>query len=198
MVYFISKGGCIIMKKLFNVKLYRSPLYKIIQALIFLISAFGTVILMSAILINLFNGVSFYEMFYEGYSKSLLWKDGFVLIGTHDLIEWIFSIIFYLIISIISLMSLVNNKIIVFDDHIKICYAPRYLNKVVNIKNITDISPIKSEEITLVQKILNFNFSKKNLYKITTKYQQTIIVSCADDANLEKLKEFIGNNVEEE
>lgn len=186
------------MKKLFNVKLYRSPLYKIIQALIFLISVFGTVILMSAILINLFNGVSFYEMFYEGYSKSLLWKDGFVLIGTHDLIEWSFSIIFYLIISIISLMSLVNNKIIVFDDHIKIRYAPRYLNKVVNIKNITDISPIKSEEITLVQKILNFNFSKKNLYKITTKYQQTIIVSCADDANLEKLKEFIGNNVEEE
>ncbi len=186
------------MKKLFSVKLYRSPLYKIIQTLILFYSVCGAVFFSTVILFNLFNGVSLYEMFYEGYSKSLLWKDGFVLIGTYDLIVWIFSIIFYLVISIISLMSLINNKILVFDDHIKIRFAPRYLNKVVNIKNITDISAIESEEISVWQRIINFNFSKKYLYKITTKYKQTIIISCADEANLNKLKELVKPNFNEE
>lgn len=186
------------MKKQFSIKLYRSPLYKIIQALVFLISVFYTFILLAVILINLFNGVSLYEMFYEGYSKSLIWRDGFVLIGTYDLIVWIFSIIFYLVISIISLMSLINNKILVFDDHIKIRFAPRYLNKVVNIKNITDISPVEREEIPVSQRILNFNFSKKYLYKITTKYKQNIIISCSDKANLNKLKELVQPNYNEE
>lgn len=186
------------MKKQFSIKLHCSPLYKIIQALVFLISVFYTFILLAVILINLFNGVSLYEMFYEGYSKSVIWRDGFVLIGTYDLIVWIFSIIFYLVISIISLMSLINNKILVFDDHIKIRFAPRYLNKVVNIKNITDISAIESEEISVWQRIINFNFSKKYLYKITTKYKQTIIISCADEANLNKLKELVKPNFNEE
>ena len=77
------------MKKLFNIKLYRSPLYKIIQALIFFYSVFGAGLFLAVILINLFNGVSLYEMFYEGYSKSVIWRDGFVLIGTYDLIVWI-------------------------------------------------------------------------------------------------------------
>ena len=186
------------MKKLFNIKLYRSPLYKIIQALIFFYSVFGAGLFLAVILINLFNGVSLYEIFYEGYSKSVIWGDGFVLIGTYDLIVWIFSIIFYLVISIISLMSLINNKIVVFDDYIKIRFAPRYLNTVVNIKNITDISSVEREDISVWQRILNFNFSKKYLYKITTKYKQTIIISCTDDVNLNKLKELIENNVEKE
>ena len=95
-------------------------------------------------------------------------------------------------------MSLINNKIVVFDDYIKIRFAPRYLNTVVNIKNITDISSIEREEVSVWQRILNFNFSKKYLYKITTKYQQTIIISCNDDASLNKLKELIVNNVEKE
>ena len=181
------------MKKQFSIKLYRSPLYKIIQVLIFFYSVFGAGLFLTVILINLFNGVSLYEMFYEGYSKSLIWGDGFVLIGTYDLIVWIFSIIFYLVISIISFMSLINNKIAVFDDHIKIRFAPRYLNKVVNIKNITDISYVEPEEISVSQKILNFNFSKKYLCKITTKYKQCIIISCSDDVNLNKLKEIIDN-----
>ena len=85
------------MKKLFNVKLYRSSLYKIIQALIFLYSVLGAGFLLTVIFINLFNGVSVYEMFYEGYSNSIIWGDAFVLIGTYDLIVWIFSIIFYLV-----------------------------------------------------------------------------------------------------
>lgn len=185
------------MKKLFSVKLYRSPLYKIIQALILFYSVCGAVFLSTVILFNLFNGVSFYEMFYEGYSKSLLWKDGFVLIGTYDLFVWIFSIIFYLVISIISFLSLVNNKIVVFDDHIKIHFAPRYLNKVVNIKNINGVSSIEREEIPVSQRIANFNFSKKYLYKITTKYKQNIIISCSDEANLNKLKELVQNKFNE-
>ena len=109
-----------------------------------------------------------------------------------------FSIIFYLVISIISLMSLINNKILVFDDYIKIRFAPRYLNKVVNIKNITDISSVEREDISVWQRILNFNFSKKYLYNITTKYKQTISISCIEDVNLNKLKELIENNVEKE
>lgn len=186
------------MKKQFSIKLYRSPLYKIIQVLIFFYSVFGAGLFLTVILINLFNGVSLYEMFYEGYSKSLIWGDGFVLIGTYDLIVWIFSIIFYLVISIISFMSLINNKIAVFDDHIKIRFAPRYLNKVVNIKNITGISPVEREEIPVSQRFLNFNFSKKYLYKITTKYKQCIIISCSDEANLNQLKELIESNFNEE
>ncbi|MBR5203342.1 MAG: hypothetical protein IKW45_08760 [Clostridia bacterium] len=186
------------MKKLFSVKLYRSPLYKIIQALILFYSVCGAGFLSTVILFNLFNGLSLYEMFYEGYSKSLLWKDGFVLIGTYDLIVWLFSIVFYLVISIISFMSLVNNKIVVFDDYIKIRFAPRYLNTVVNIKNITDISLVELEEVSVSQRILNFNFSKKYLYKITTKYKQNIIISCSDEANLNKLKELVKPSYNEE
>ena len=186
------------MKKLFSVKLYRSPLYKIIQALILFYSVCGAGFLSTVILFNLFNGLSLYEMFYEGYSKSLLWKDGFVLIGTYDLVVWLFSIVFYLVISIISFMSLVNNKIVVFDDYIKIRFAPRYLNTVVNIKNITDISPVEPEEVSVSQRILNFNFSKKYLYKITTKYKQNIIISCSDEVNLNKLKELVKPNYNEE
>ena len=186
------------MKKLFNVKLYRSPLYKIFQLLILLISIFYVLYGLGFIFINLFNGISFYEMFYESYSKSLLWKDVYQIVGTYDLVVWIFTIIFYLAISIISLLSLVNNKIVIFDDHIKICFAPRYLSTVVNIKNITDIHPVNPEEVSIGQRIQNFNFSKKYLYMVTTKYKQCIIVSCDDEANLNKLKELIGNHVNEE
>lgn len=186
------------MKKQFSIKLYRSPLFKAFQVSVFLISAFYIFILLAVILFNLFNGVSFYEMFYEGYSKSILWDDVYLIMGTYDIVVWIFSIIFYLVISIISFMSLINNKIVVFDDHIKIRFAPRYLNKVVNIKNITDISLVEREEITVSQRILNFNFSKKYLYKITTKYKQCIIISCSDDANLNKLKELVESNFNEE
>ena len=186
------------MKKLFSVKLYRSPLYKIIQALILFYSVCGAGFFSTVILFNLFNGVSLYEMFYEGYSKSLLWKDGFVLIGTYDLIVWLFSIVFSFVLSIISFMSLVNNKIVVFDDYIKIRFAPRYLNAVVNIKNITVISPVEPEEVSVSQRILNFNFSKKYLYKITTKYKQNIIISCSDEANLNKLKELVKPDYNEE
>ena len=186
------------MKKQFSIKLYRSPLFKAFQVSVFLISAFYIFILLAVILFNLFNGVSFYEMFYEGYSKSILWDDVYLIMGTYDIVVWIFSIIFYLVFLIISLLSLVNNEIAVFDDHIKIRFAPRYLNKVVNIKNITDISPVEREEIPVSQRILNFNFSKKYLYKITTKYKQNIIISCSDKANLNKLKELVQPNYNEE
>ena len=48
-----------------------------------------------------------------------------------------------------SFISLVNNKIVVYNDYIKICFAPRYLNKVVNSKNIVEISPVEAKEISL-------------------------------------------------
>lgn len=185
------------MKKQFSIKLYRSPLFKAFQVSVFLVSAFYIFILSTVILFNLFNGVSFYEMFYEGYSKSILWDDVYLIMGTYDIVVWIFSIIFYLVISIISFMSLINNKIVVFDDYIKIRFAPRYLNKVVNIKNLTDISLVERGEIPVSQRIFNFNFSKKYLYKITTKYKQCIIISCSDEANLNKLKELVESNFDE-
>lgn len=186
------------MKKQFSIKLYRSPLFKAFQVSVFLISAFYIFILLAVILFNLFNGVSFYEMFYEGYSKSILWDDVYLIMGTYDIVVWIFSIIFYLVFLIISLLSLVNNEIAVFDDNIKIRFAPRYLNKVVNIKNITGVSPVEREEIPVSQRILNFNFSKKYLYKITTEYKQCIIISCSDEANLNQLKELVKPNLNEE
>lgn len=181
------------MKKQFSIKLYRSPLFIAFQVSVFVVSLFFAGVLLYSVFINLFNGVSLYELFYKSYAESFIFKDVFVYAGTYDLLQLIFSIVYYLFLLIISFLSLVNNEIAVFDDHIKIRFAPRYLNKVVNIKNITDISYVEPEEISVSQKILNFNFSKKYLCKITTKYKQCIIISCSDDVNLNKLKEIIDN-----
>lgn len=186
------------MKKQFSIKLYRSPLFKAFQVSVFLVSLFFAGILLYSIFVNLFNGISLYELFYKRYAESFIFKDVFVYAGTYDLFQLIFSIVYYLFLSVISFLSLINNEIAVFDDHIKIRFAPRYLNIVVNIKNITDISLVEREEIPVSQRFLNFNFSKKYLYKITTKYKQCIIVSCSDEANLNQLKELIDSNFNEE
>ncbi|MBQ4572429.1 MAG: hypothetical protein IJA80_04045 [Clostridia bacterium] len=186
------------MKKLFSVKLYRSYRYKVFQVLILLFSLLCVLYGLGFILINLFNDVSFYEMFYERYADSFLFEDVYFFAGTMDLIELIINILFYSVLVIVSFMSLVNNKIVVYNDYIKICFAPRYLNMVINTKNITEISAVEPEEISISQKVLNFNFSKKYLYKIVTKHQQCIIVSCFDEANLNKLKELVKSNFSEE
>lgn len=186
------------MKKMFSVKLYRSYRYKIFQVLVLLVSLLCVLCGLGFILINLFNDVSFYEMFYERYADNFLFEDVYFFAGTMDLIELIFYVLFYSVLVIISFISLVNNKIVVYNDYIKICFAPRYLNMVVNSKNIVEISPVEAKEISLSQRFLNFNFSKKYLYKIVTKHQQHIIVSCVDDVNLNKLIELVNSNFSKE
>ena len=185
------------MKQWFNIKLYRSLLYKVCNVIIAILSLF--VIFNSILYISLIfiDDLTFYELFFEKYTNSSIWKDTAFILGTIDLVEFIFGIIFYLFLLMLSLFSLFNNRIIVYEEYIKIQFAPRYLKRYVNLKNIIDIVPIQSDDISLIQRITNFNFLKKHLYKITTKYNETIILACVDESGLERLRTIIKEKQEQ-
>lgn len=176
------------MKQCFSIKLYRSLLYKVCNVIIVILSLF--VIFSSILYISLIfiNDLTFYDLFFEKYANSIIWKDTAFILGTVDIVKFVFGIIFYLFLLMISLFSLFKNRIIVYEEYIKIQFAPRYLKRYVNLKNIIDIVPIQSDDISLIQRIKNFNFSKKHLYKITTKYNETIILACVDKSGLERLR----------
>lgn len=179
------------MKRWFNIKLYRSLLYKVCNVIIAILSLF--VIFYSILYISLIfiNDLTFYELFFEKYTNSFIWKDTAFVLGTIDLVKFIFGVIFYLFLLMFSLFSLFKNRIIVYEEYVKIQFAPRYLKRYVNLKTIIDIVPIQSNDISLFQRITNFIFLKKHLYKITTKYNETIILACVDESGMEKLRTII-------
>lgn len=179
------------MAQYFKVKLYRSPFYIMVHLIIVLVSLFSIFWGVGSILFNLLSGVTWHELFYKSYENSLFFDDVAIIYGTIDSINFIFGIVFYVFVLIISMISLVGNKIVVYNEYIKIQFAPRYLKRYINLKNIIDIIPIQRDKISLFQRIANFNFSKNHLYKITTKHNETIIISCVDESNLERLKQQI-------
>lgn len=179
------------MEQSFRVDLYCSLERRIINIVILLISVCSLLYGTFYLIVNVINGVTLYELFYKSYEVSLFFNDLSVVYGTIDFIKYIFSFVFYILTLIISLLSLINNKMIVDNEYIIIHFAPRYLKRYVNLKSIIDIVHIQGDEISLAQRIKNFDFSKKHLYKITTKYDETIIVPCANESGLERLKTII-------
>lgn len=185
------------MEQLFNVKLYRSPLHAIINIVILLISIFSILRGITFLILNLTSGITLHELFYEPYEGSLFFDDFATIYGTLAFAEFIFGFVFYIFLLIVSLFALSKNRIIVYNEYVKIQFLPRYLKRYIRLKNIIDIIPVHSVDISLFQRIINLNFSKKHLYKITTKYNETIILACVDESGLERLRTIIKEKQEQ-
>lgn len=179
-IHFIKE--IIALKPTYKIKLYRSPLFKIILS-VGLITTIVRVFLWLYFIRNYAaEGNSIYDVFFPP-------EDIFNLsvpTGFMNIVQFILTVVFSLAWIYILVSAIFVNKITVCDEYIKIRYAPRLYGKVINKDNIRMFVPVKSSELSFGQKLLNFNFAREHLYKIVC-YNYEFIITCNDTEPLNRL-----------
>lgn len=123
------------------------------------------------------EGNTFYALFFQ---QSVLFRTVEVPMGFIAILEYILFYIFGIAIAYTTILILCGNRILVYDDYIKICFPPRSFQRIIYKKNIKLIAPANANEVTFFEKLFNFNFYKKHLYKIFY-YDYVFIITCKDE-----------------
>lgn len=176
----------IALKASYKIKLYHSPLFKMIVGAALLITIAYIVFLGYTVFSHFSSGGTFYEFFFP---ESDLFHLEFP-IGVRNIIDFVIAAVLSVLWAHILFRDTFFNKIVVYDEYIKIHYAPRLYNRYILKENIRAFVPVKSEELTLTQRLLNLSFSRSDLYKIVC-YNKEFIVACKDKERLAQLQREI-------
>lgn len=174
------------MKPTYKIKLYRSSFFIIIVGALFLIEVVRLIALGYIVFTHFSSGGTFYEFFFPQ-------SDLFGLAiptGVRNLVDFVLSIVLSALWAFILFHAAFLHKMIVDNEYVKIHYAPRLFNRYILKKNIRRFAPIKSEDLTFWEKLLNLSFSHRNLYEIVC-YNKRFIVACKDKVQIEQLQNEI-------
>lgn len=165
------------MKRVYKVKLYRSPILKTILGVILVIDLLYIICATYLTYRYFSEGNTFYALFFQ---QSVLFRTVEVPMGFIAILEYILFYVFGIAIAYTAILILCGNRILVYDDYIEICFPPRSFRRIIYKKNIKLIAPANANEVTFFEKLFNFNFYKKNLYKIFY-YDYVFIITCKDE-----------------
>lgn len=170
-------------KQFYSIKLYRSPLFKIVHFILFLctlllladIIYFFCILDFSKPSVSVPEFLSGIEVDYSGYYLRIVFR---------ALENLVFSI-WYIFLLFIFGKALFFNCITVYDNYLFMHFAPRLFFKECKV-NIHSIERVSVEDISFWRRLCSYNFEKKHLYKFIC-YNTEYVVSCKDEAGMEKL-----------
>lgn len=169
--------------KLCSIRLYRSPLFKIVHFILFLCTLFLLAEILyffcildfskpSASVPEFLSGI---EVDYTRYYFRLIFRT----------VENLLLAIWYIFLLFIFGKALFFNRITVYDKYLFLHFAPRLFFKAYKV-NIHSIARISVEDVSFWRRLCSYNFEKEHLYKFTC-YNTEYVVSSKDEAGMEKL-----------
>lgn len=183
----------------YKIKLYRSPLFKLIHLAIFIFELIWVV----GVVLILCN-VSFRDIFYLPAETTDLFMETIIGPMQHgvwlikDIILTAVDLVWRILVIILIFFSLFCNKIIVENDILKVRFSPR-LKKVYK-SDISRIEKINSDDYPWYKKLFSYVFGKKHMYKFTCYNKEFVVTSKDDDGMAQLMYEInaMGNKTQED
>lgn len=166
-------------KQFYSIKLYRSPLFKIVHFILLLI-----IVLLLVDEAYSIWATGFYEYFFWR-TDNVLSKDLAIPAGVMDILFEGIYFVLYTFILFLLVKALFFNRITVYDKHLFMHFAPRFFFKKYKV-DVHSIERISANEAVLWKRICSYNFEKQHLYKFTC-YNSVFYISSKDEAGMGKL-----------
>lgn len=179
------------MENSYIVKLYRSKTFKIVHGILAVLLLFSLI----GVLFITIRGIidyGFYDYFFsaDGLFLGSMKDDMAFPIGICSIITLIVEIALEIFLIYCLGNMIFNNKMLVSDKYIVVTFLPFRFFKVRNKSEIISISRITTDDISVIDRLVNYNFENKYLYRIKFRYFDYIISSDGEDG-INKLTESI-------
>lgn len=168
------------MKHSYNIRLYRSPFFRIMCFIVFLCTLVQLILLNYDII-----HIGFYNYFFGYLETNFLLRDVSFLVGCADIFEYILTMLLGICFLVISFLGAFVNKIKVRHIDILMFFPPRIFYRIYK-TNIHSIEAIDYNSVSKIDRFFSFNFSKDSLYKITC-YDTEFVICSKDDEGMKKL-----------
>lgn len=166
------------MKHSYNIRLYRTFKFRIIAFVLLLFTFTQLTILI-------------YDLVQSGFTSYFFGESNFLLremvfpLGIRAIFCFAVTVVLNTFLIFILLLCVFGNKIYVKQDHVLLFFPPRIFSRIYKC-NIHSIEPIDLDSVSKFQRIISWNFSKDDLYRVIC-YDTEFLICSKDSENMQKL-----------
>lgn len=177
-MYITNIRGINELKHSYKIKLYRSPLFRILCFVLMIM----TLAQLSFFIYELAH-YGFHDYFF-GNVQSFLGGVAYPM-GVIYIIEYVLTVVLDVFFLYILFLGAFMNEIKVRKDDVFMLFPPRIFYRIYKV-NIHSIEPVECSSLSVIDRIFSFNFAKGSLYKVTC-YDTDFVICSKDSENIQKL-----------